>query len=81
LRRGGDRLSPLTGSSQAYANAHAKALEPWLLAAAMLLLLVDSIIAPGAARLHARQNALAGAAALLLLFVPLSISGARADEA
>src|SRR3954470_16268580 len=81
VMRAGDRLSPLTGSSQVYANAHARALEPWLLAAAMLLLLLDSIIALALRGFTPGKMRWLGAAALLFLLVPLSISGARADEA
>ena len=80
--RTGDRLSPLTGSSQAYANAHAKPLEPYLLAAAMLLLLLDAIIALGLRGFSPSKMRWLGAAAALFVFMPLvSIHGARADEA
>jgi hypothetical protein len=42
----GDRLTPLAGdSAQSYGNTHARALEPYLLAAAMLLLLLDALLA------------------------------------
>ncbi len=81
VMRMGDRLSPLTGSSQVYANAHARALEPYLLGAAMLLLLLDSIIALGLRGFTPGKMRWLGAAMVLLLFVPLCISGARADEA
>jgi hypothetical protein len=82
VMRNGDRLSPLTGSSQAYANAHAKPLEPYLLAAAMLLLLLDAIIALGLRGFSPTKMRWLGAAVALFVFMPLvSIHGARADEA
>jgi hypothetical protein len=82
VMRTGDRLSPLTGSSQAYANAHAKPLEPYLLAAAMLLLLLDSIIALGLRGFSPAKMRWLGAAVALFIFLPfVSIHGARADEA
>lgn len=73
----GDRLSPLTGRSQTYANAHAKPLEPYLLAAAMFLLLLDSIIALGLRGFTPGKMRWLGAAAALFLFMP----HAHADEA
>ncbi|HEX2761941.1 MAG TPA: DUF4159 domain-containing protein, partial [Rhizomicrobium sp.] len=74
----GDRLSPLTGSTQIYANAHAKPLEAYLLAAAMLLLLIDSIIALGLRGFTpGKMRWLGTGAVLLLLFSPQ----ARADDA
>jgi hypothetical protein len=79
LLRAGDRLSPLTGSAQVYANAHAKPLEPYLLAAAMLLLLLDSIIALILRGFTPGKLRWLGAAAALLLFVPF-VPGARADD-
>jgi hypothetical protein len=79
----GDRLSPLTVSSQVYASAHAKPLEPWLLAAAMLLLLLDSIIALGLRGFTpGKMRWLGTATVALFLFMPLSsMHQARADEA
>lgn len=74
----GDRLSPLNVSSQIYASAHAKPLEAYLLAAAMLLLLIDSIIALGLRGFTpGKIRWLGTAAVLLILFIPQ----ARADEA
>ena len=82
VMRTGDRLSPLTGSSQAYANAHAKPLESYLLAAAMLLLLLDAIIALGLRGFTPSKMRWLGAAAALFFLMPLVfIHGARADEA
>jgi hypothetical protein len=82
LTRNGDTLKPLTGiAAQSYGSTHAKALEPWLLAAAMLLLLLDAIIGlalrgftPGKLRWPAK--AIVGAVLALFLFVP----HARADD-
>jgi len=75
-----DRLVPLQiGGLQAYGNTHAKALEPYLLAAAMLLLLLDAFVSlllrgftPGKLRW-----ASAAAVAFLLVQPPQ----ARADQA
>ncbi len=78
----GDRLSPLAGSMQAYASAHARPLEPYLLAAAMLLLLLDSLIALGLRGFTpGRMRWLGTGAIALLLFAPQSIQPVRADDA
>jgi len=82
VMRIGDRLSPLTGASQAYANAHAKPLESYLLAAAMLLLLLDAIIALGLRGFTPRKMRWLGAAIGLIVLMPVvSLHGAHADEA
>ena len=82
VMRTGDRLSPLTGASQAYANAHAKPLESYLLAAAMLLLLLDAIIALGLRGFSPRKMRWLGAGVALFVLMPLvSLRGARADDA
>ncbi|HET7083735.1 MAG TPA: DUF4159 domain-containing protein [Rhizomicrobium sp.] len=80
VMRANDRLTPLSLSGmQSYGNTHARALEPYLLALAMALLLLDALVSlwlrgftPGRLRWPA-------AAALLLLVVPAP--QARADEA
>jgi hypothetical protein len=74
----GDHLSPLTdGSLQAYGNTHARALEPYLLAAALLLLLLDCIVSLWLRGFTPRKLKFVGAALALFLSVP----HARADEA
>jgi hypothetical protein len=75
-----DRLAPLQiGGAQAYGNTHAKALEPYLLAAAMLLLLLDAFLSlwlrgftPGKLRWTAAAS---------VAFLVLAAPHARADEA
>ncbi len=83
LTRAGDSLKPLTGmTAQAYGSTHAITLEPWLLAAAMLLLLLDAMIGlalrgfgPGKLRWPSRTSIVAA----LALF--LAMPHARADDA
>jgi hypothetical protein len=78
LVREKDRLSPLMGESlQAYGSTHARALEPWLLAAAMLLLLLDALVALFLRGFTPGKMRWIGGAAVLLLFIP----HARADDA
>ncbi len=81
VMRPGDRLTPLTGESfQAYGNTHARALEPYLLAAALLLLLFDCLLSlwlRGFTPARLRWPAATTLAAALLLFVP----HAHADDA
>ncbi|HVV27708.1 MAG TPA: DUF4159 domain-containing protein [Rhizomicrobium sp.] len=73
-----DVLTPLSGGAmQAYGNTHALALEPWLLAAAMVLLLLDCILALGLRGFSPRKLRWIGAAFVLVLAVPQ----ARADDA
>jgi hypothetical protein len=77
-----DRLLPLGGASmQTYGNTHAKALEPWLLAAAMILLLFDCLLSLWLRGFTPRKIRWLTAAAAILLFVPALAPGARADEA
>ena len=73
-----DRLSPLAGLSlQPYGSTHARVLEPWLLAAAMLLLLLDALIALFLRGFTPNKMRWLGAVAIVVLFVPQ----ARADDA
>ncbi len=75
----GDRLTPLAGGDiQAYANTHARVLEPFLLAAAMALLLLDAVLSLWLRGFTPRRLRWSAAALLtLVLFAP----PARADEA
>ena len=58
VMRAGDRLTPLGNvAMQTYGNTHARALEPYLLAAAMILLAAGLPVVAVAARLHARETA------------------------
>jgi len=77
--RADDRLRPLPDSGlQAYGNAHARALEPYLLAAAMMLLLLDAALSLWLRGFTPRKLRWSVAAVLVFtLFVP----HARADEA
>jgi hypothetical protein len=78
LVREKDRLSPLMGESlQSYGSTHARALEPWLLAAAMLLLLLDALVALFLRGFTPGKMRWIGAAAMLVVFIP----HARADDA
>ncbi|HEY2008561.1 MAG TPA: DUF4159 domain-containing protein [Rhizomicrobium sp.] len=83
VMRAGDRLTPLGNlAMQAYGNTHARVLEPWLLAAAMILLLFDCILSLWLRGFTPRKIRWLGAAAAILLFVPgIFDSGARADDA
>ncbi len=76
--RADDRLSPLPDSGlQAYGNTHARALEPYLLAAAMALLLLDALVSLWLRGFTPRKLRWASTAILVCaLFVP----HARADE-
>jgi hypothetical protein len=75
-----DRLTPLAGNAQSYGNAHARALEPYLLAAAMLLLLLDALLALWLRGFTPRKLKWPAAAAALFAFA-LFAPHARADEA
>ncbi|HSS13803.1 MAG TPA: DUF4159 domain-containing protein [Rhizomicrobium sp.] len=76
--RAGDRLAPLADSGlQAYGNIHARALEPYLLAAAMMLLLVDALLSLWLRGFTPRKLRWRASVLALALFVPQ----ARADEA
>jgi hypothetical protein len=71
-------LAPLAGEAfQAYGNTHARALEPYLLAAAMLLLLLDCLVSLWLRGFTPRKLRWIAAAAAMLIFVP----HARADDA
>ena len=77
-----DRLVPLQASGlQAYGNTHAKALEAYLLAAAMLLLLLDALVSLWLRGFTPGKLRWAGAAAVILLAVHGMAPQARADEA
>jgi hypothetical protein len=77
--RADDRLTPLPDSGlQAYGNAHARALEPYLLAAAMMLLLLDAVVSLWLRGFTPRK--LRWSAAVVLVFT-LFVPHARADEA
>jgi len=74
-----DRLTPLTdGGLQAYGTTHARALEPYLLAAAMLLLLLDALLSLWLRGFGIRKLYWPAAA---LFAVALFAPQARADEA
>jgi hypothetical protein len=77
-----DRLTPLAGGGlQAYGNIHARPLEPYLLAAALLLLLLDSLLSLWLRGFTpARMKWPAKAAATALVFL-LAAPHARADDA
>jgi hypothetical protein len=79
IMRAQDRLTPLSDSGlQAYGTAHARALEPYLLAAAMLLLLLDAFVSLWLRGFTPRKLRWVSAAILAFaLFAP----HARADEA
>ena len=72
-----EHLSPLADGGQAYGNTHARALEPYLLAAAMLLLLLDCILSLWLRGFTPRKLRWVGAALAFLLIAP----HARADDA
>jgi len=76
--RANDRLTPLANvAMQTYGNTHARVLEPYLLAAAMILLLLDCLLSLWLRGFTPRKIRWLGAAAAILLFVP----HARADDA
>jgi hypothetical protein len=76
-----DTLTPLQGvSAQPYGNTHARALEPYLLAAAMILLLLDAVIALGLRGFSPRKLRWLAPAIALLLVMPQTINYARADD-
>jgi len=82
VMRAGDRLTPLGNvAMQTYGNTHARVLEPYLLAAAMILLLLDCLLSLWLRGFTPRKLRWLGAAAAFVLLVPfVSISGARADD-
>ena len=73
-------LTPLSGTTQPYGDTKARALEPYLLAAAMLLLLLDALLALWLRGFTPHKLKWIGAAAALLLVVPQMDSEARADD-
>ena len=74
----GDRLTPLTDvGAQSYGNTHAQALESWLLAAAMALLLLDCLLALWLRGFTPRKLKWLSAVFVFALFGPQ----ARADDA
>jgi hypothetical protein len=76
-----DTLTPLQGvSAQPYGNTHARALEPYLLAAAMILLLLDAVLALALRGFSPRKLRWLAPAIALMLFVPPMIDRARADD-
>ena len=80
--RADDRLSPLTDSGlQSYGNAHARALEPYLLAAAMALLLLDALLSLWLRGFTPAKLRWSAAASVILFAVVLFAPRARADEA
>jgi len=77
-----DRLTPLQiGGLQAYGNTHARALEPYLLAAAMALLLLDAILSLWLRGFTPAKLRWPAAAAVLFLVFHLDAPQAHADEA
>ncbi|MES2472836.1 MAG: DUF4159 domain-containing protein [Pseudomonadota bacterium] len=73
-----DTLTPLQGANlQPYGDTQARALEPYLLAAAMALLLFDALLALWLRGFTPNKLRWIGGAAAFLLFVPQ----ARADDA
>ena len=76
-----DRLAPLqAGGVQTYGNTHAKALEPYLLAAAMLLLLLDALLSLLLRGFTPGKLRWAGSAGMVLLCLNLAAPSAHADE-
>ncbi|MCX7280384.1 MAG: DUF4159 domain-containing protein, partial [Alphaproteobacteria bacterium] len=73
----GDHLSLLADGGQAYGNTHARALAPYLLAAALLLLLLDCIVSLWLRGFTPRKLKFVATALLIFLSVP----HARADDA
>lgn len=77
----GDRLAPLAVSGQqTYGNAHAKALGPYLLLAAMLLLLLDAVVSLGLRGFTPGKLRWPAAAAVALLAFSLAAPRAQADD-
>jgi hypothetical protein len=76
-----DKLTPLQISGmQAYANTHAKALEPYLLGAAMLLLLLDAVLSLWLRGFTPARLRWPAAAAALFVILHAATPQARADE-
>jgi hypothetical protein len=77
-----DRLAPLTDSfMQNYGTTHARALEPYLLAAAMLLLLLDALLSLWLRGFTPRKLNWSATASVALLAAGLFAPQARADDA
>ena len=77
-----DRLAPLQiGGAQAYGNTHAKALEPYILAVAMLLLLLDALVSLWLRGLTPGKLRWPAAAAVIVTALHLVTPQAHADEA
>jgi hypothetical protein len=77
-----DRLTPLAqGGLQAYANTHARALEPYLLAAAMLLLLLDALLSLWLRGFTPGKLKWPAAASIAMFLLALHAPPLRADEA
>ncbi len=83
VMRADDRLTPLANAAmQTYGNTHARVLEPYLLAAAMILLLLDCLLSLWLRGFTPRKLKWLGAAAAMLLFLPAAFApSARADDA
>jgi hypothetical protein len=80
--RADDRLTPLSiGGMQSYGNAHARALEPYLLAAAMLLLLLDALVSLWLRGFTPGRLRWPMAASALFLVLNFSPPQAHADDA
>jgi hypothetical protein len=77
-----DRLMPLAQSGlQAYANTHARALEPYLLATAMLLLLLDALLSLWLRGFTPGKLKWPAAASIAIFLLALHAPPLRADEA
>lgn len=77
-----DTLTPLTGANlQPYGNTQARALEPYLLAAAMALLLFDALLALWLRGFTPNKLRWIGGAAAFVLLMPHNVNQARADDA
>ncbi len=77
-----DRLAPLTDSGmQIYGTTHARVLEPYLLAAAMLLLLLDALLSLWLRGFAPRKRYWPATASVALLAIALFAPQARADDA
>jgi hypothetical protein len=78
----GDTLTPLAGEAlHPYGDTQARALEPYLLAAAMALLLLDALLALWLRGFTPGKLRWIGGAAAVLLLVPQTVHQARADDA
>jgi hypothetical protein len=81
VMRADDRLTPLAQSGmQTYGNTHARALEPYLLAAAMLLLLFDAMLSLWLRGFTPRKLKWPATASVLLFALTLFAPQVRADD-